>query len=129
MLWKPDTQLLWRQRSRSGRDICWDRRTPGQIQLSPGKTYVVQYTLNVCAMSPAGGTGTILLRQSPCGAFADTKPLCFLLERLSHGPRTLHHVAVLHPCTSNCCAAELSLVLNAQVPLCVERAEMDIVEL
>lgn len=129
MLWKPDTQLLWRQRSRSGRDICWDRSVPRQIRLAPGKTYVVQYTLNVCAMSPAGGTGIILLRQSPCGAFADTQPLCVPLERLSHGPRTLHHIAVLHPCTNNCCAADLSLVLNAQVPLCVERAEMDIVEL
>lgn len=129
VLWKPDSHLLWRPRSCSGRNICWDRRAPGQIQLSPGKTYVVQYTLNVCAMSPAEGTGTIFLRQSPCGAFADTQPLCLSLEHLAHGPQTLQHVCVLHPCTNSGCAVELSLVLNAKTPLCVERAAMDIVEL
>jgi len=74
LLWKPDCRLPWRQRKRSGAGICWDGRAPGQIQLSPGKTYVVQYTLNVCTISPAAGTGKILLSQSPCGAFANTPP-------------------------------------------------------
>ena len=129
ILWNPDGRLPWRQRSRSGRDICWNGHAPEQIFLNPGKTYVVQYTLNVCAMSPADGTGSILLRQSPCGAFADTQPLCLALGCLTHGPQTLHHVSVLHPCTNSGCGVELSLVLNAKTPLCVERAEMDIVEL
>ena len=90
---------------------------------------MVQYTLNVCAMSPAQGTGKILLSQSPCGAFADVAPLCLPLEHLTHGPRTVHHVSVLHPCTNCGCGVELSLVLNAPVPLCVERASMDVIEL
>ncbi len=129
MLWEPDSRLFWRQRGRSGRNICWDGRAPGQVQLNPGKSYVVQYTLNVCAISPAEGTGRILLSQSPCGAFADTPPLCLPLQRLTHGPQTLHHVSVLHPCASCGCGAALSLVLDSQTPLCVERASMDIVEL
>ena len=127
MLWEPDSRLFWRQRSRSGQNICWDGCAPGQIHLNPGKSYVVQYTLNVCAISPAEGTGSIFLRQSPCGAFADTPPLCLTLGRLAHGPQTLHHVSVLHPRTNS--GVDLSLVLNAKTPLCVERAEMDIVEL
>ena len=122
MLWEPDSRLFWRQRGRSGRNICWDGRAPGQVQLNPGKSYVVQYTLNVCAISPAEGTGRILLSQSPCGAFADTPPLCLPLQRLTH-------VSVLHPCASCGCGAALSLVLDSQTPLCVERASMDIVEL
>ena len=129
MLWEPDSRLFWRQRSRSGQNICWDGCTPGQIQLNPGKSYVVQYTLNVCAISPAEGTGSIFLRQSPCGAFADTPPLCLTLGRLAHRLQTLHHVSVLHPCANSGCRVDLSLVLNAETPLCVERAEMDIVEL
>ena len=129
MLWEPDCRLSWRHRGCSGRDICWDGHTPGRIQLNPGKTYVVQYTLKVCAISPAEGTGRILLSQSPCGAFADTPPLRLPLQRLTHGPQTLHHVSVLHPCASCGCGAALSLTLDSQTPLCVERALMDIVEL
>ena len=129
MLWRPDSRLPWRQRSRSGRDICWDGRAPEQILLSPGKTYVVQYTVYVCAVSPAEGTGRVLLSQSPCGVFADTQPLCLPLQRLTHGPQTLHHVSILRPCADRGCGTALSLVLNAQAPLCVERAVMDIVEL
>ena len=128
-LWTPDSRLLWRQRSRSGRDICWDGRAPSQIQLNPGKTYVVQYTLNVCAVCPAEDTGTIFLRQSPCGAFTDAPPLCFSLDCPAHGTRTLQHVSVLHPRTSSGCAIELSLALSAKKPLRVERAMMDIAEL
>lgn len=127
MQWKPDCRLSWRKRRLSGRDICWDGCTPARIQLNPRRTYMVQYTLHVCAMSPAEGTGTILLKQSPCNMFADAPPLCFSLESLTHGPQTLQHVSVLHPRTNSGCAMELSLVLNAKTPLCVEWAEMDIV--
>lgn len=125
-MWSPDCRLPWRQRSRSGKDICWDGRAPTQIQLNPGKIYLVQYTLNICALSPSEETSTIFLRQSPCGVFTDTLPLCF---SLTHGTRTLQHVSVLHPCTNSGCAVDLSLALNAKTPLCVERAVMDIVEL
>ena len=129
MLWEPNSRLPWRQRGRTGRTICWDRHAPGQIQLEPGKSYLVQYTLRICAISPTEGSGRILLGQSPCGAFADTPPLCLPLRRLTHGPQTLRHVSVLHPCASCGCGAELSLVLDSQTPLCVEGASMDIVEL
>ena len=129
MLWRPGGRLTWRQRSRSGRDICWDGRAPEHILLTPGKTYVVQYTLNVRAVSPAEGTGRILLSQSPCGVFADTQPLCLPLQRLAHGPQTLRHVSILRPCAGRGCGAALSLVLDAQAPLCVERAVMDIAQL
>ena len=129
MLWEPDCRLSWRHRGCSGRDICWDGHTPGRIQLNPGKTYVVQYTLNVCAASPEEGMGRIFLRQSPCGAFADVPPRSFSLENLHQAPQTLQHVSVLHPRTSSGYPVELSLVLNAKIPLCVNRAVLDIAEL
>ena len=127
MQWNPECRLPWRERSRSGRDICWEERTPAQIQLSPGKTYAVQYTLNVCATSPA--EGAILLRQSPCGVFTDTLPLHFSIGRPAHGQQTLHAAAVMHPCMSSGYSVTLSLMLDAKTPLYVERAVMDIVEL
>ena len=129
MLWEPDNYLLWRQRSRCGRSICWNGCSPEQIQLKPGKSYVVQYTLTVCAISPAEGTVRILLSQSPCGVFADTPPLCLPLQRLTHGRQTLHHVSVLRPCANCGRGAALSLALDSQTSLRVERASMDITEL
>lgn len=124
MLWSPVCRLPWRLRSCSGKNICWDTRAPAQIQLSPGKTYAVQYTLNVCAPPPA--KGELLLRQSPCGAFTEPLPL-----RFSAGSpqQTLHYVCVLHPRMSCDCGVTLSLVLGAKAPLYVERAVMDVVEL
>ena len=127
MLWNPDCRLCWRQRSRSGKDICLDERTPAQIQLDPGKTYAVQYALNVCATSPE--EGTILLRQSPCGAFTDALPLHFSIGHPAHGQQTLHYVSVMHPCINNGYSVKLSLMLDAKAPLYVEQAVMDVVEL
>lgn len=124
MLWNPDCRLLWKLRCRMGDGICWEGRAPGQIQLDPGRSYAVQYTLNVCAMSPA--EGTILLKQSPCGVFTDTLPLRVSMEC---GGQTLRHAAVIHPCRNTGCVTELSLVLDADAPICVERAVLDVVEL
>lgn len=128
-MWAPDCRLPWRLRGCSGNGICWDARVPTRFQLNPGKAYVVQYTLNACAAGPAEGTGTICLRQTPGGAFTDAPPLRFSMECLARGPQILRHVAVLHPRMSGVCAPELSLVLDAQTPLCVERAVMDVLEL
>ena len=123
-MWSPDCRLPWRQRYRTGDAVCWEGPAPAQLQLAPGKSYLVQYTLNVCAASPA--EGSILLRQTPCGVFTDTLPL-----RFSVGPRhqTLQHVCVLHPRMNGGSGAELALVLNAGAPVCVEQAVMDVIEL
>ena len=129
LMWAPDCRLPWILRGCSGNGICWDARVPARFQLNPGKAYVVQYTLNACAAGPAEGTGTICLKQTPGGAFTDAPPLRFSMECLARGPQILRHVAVLHPRMSGVCAPELSLVLDAQTPLCVERAVMDVLEL
>ena len=129
MLWDPGCRLPWRQRSCTGKAVCWDGRTPAQIQLNPGSAYMVQYTLNVCTASPARGTGRILLRQSPCGVFTDALPVCFSMEHMACGLQTLQGAAVLHPRTGGGREAVLSLTLDAKTSLRVEQAVMDIVEL
>ena len=128
-VWDPGSRLTWRKRSRSGKAIRWEECGPSEIYLSPGKTYAVQCTLNVRAAAPAGGSGTILLKQSPCGMFTDALPLCFSMGDLTHGPQTLHMASLLHPCSDRGCEACLSLVLDAKSALCVEGAVMDVAEL
>jgi hypothetical protein len=128
MLWNRGCRLPWRRRVLRGDSIRWSDEAPTQIRLNPGKAYSVQYTLNVCAMHPSEETGAILLRQTPCGAFTETLPLRFSMERFSGKPQTLRHAAVLYPCMENGGEAELSLVLDAKSPLCVERAAMDVAE-
>ena len=124
LLWSPDCRLPWKLRSCSGKNICWDRRAPAQIQLDPGKAYAVQYTLHVCAAPP--DEGEIRLKQSPRCAFTDPLPLRFSAES---SQQTLRYVSVLHPRTGCAYGAALSLMLNARAPLYVERAVMDVVEL
>lgn len=124
MLWGPDCRLPWKLRCSIGDGTCCEGRTPAQIRLDPERSYAVQYTMNVCATSAV--EGTILLKQSPCGAFTEVLPLQFSMEC---GRKTLHHAAVIHPCRNSGCDVELFLVLDAKAPICVERAVMDIVEL
>lgn len=129
MLWNRGCRLPWRQRVSRGERIRWDSGDPALIRLDPGKAYAVQYTLNVCAMHPSEEMGTILLKQAPRGAFTETLPLRFSIERFSGRPQTLQYAAVLYPCMGRGREAELSLVMDARSPLCVEQASMDVTEI
>ena len=80
-------------------------------------------------MSPEEETASILLRQSPCGVFTETLPLHVSTEHPADGPQTLQYATVLHPRMCGGREAELSLVLEAAKPLCVEQAAMNVVEL
>ena len=123
--WSPGCRLTWKQRKRRGTAIRWDDRAPAQICLTPGKSYIVQYTLNVRSASPS--EGALLLRQSPCGVFTDTLPLRF---SAACGPQSLHTSCVLHPRScSGGCEVSLSLVLESRSALCVEEAVLDVIEL
>ena len=127
--WNPGCRMTWRKRSRAGKAIRWNECAPAQIYLTPGKTYKVQYTLNVRAAAPAEGAGTILLKQSHCGMFTDALPLCFSMEDLTDRPQSLHMLSVLHPRSHCGCETCLFLVLDAPDALCVEGAVLDVAEL
>ena len=129
LLWSPGCRLPWQQQARRGDCVCWSECNPTQIRLAPRASYAVRCTLTVRAMPPARGEGVICLRQTPCGAFAETQPFRFSLERAGAGPQTLQYAAVLYPRMGGTNAAELSLVLDTRNALCVERAAMDVVEL
>ena len=77
---------------------------------------------------PSSGNGQNSAQSVALRRFCKYTALCLSLDRLAHGPHTLHHVSVLHPCANSGCV-ELSLVLDAKTALCVEQATMDIAEL
>ncbi len=128
-LWNPGCRLPWRRQSMQGECICWNECNPTQIRLERQRAYAVRCALTVRAMPPATGAGAICLRQTPCGAFTDTPPLRFSLERMAGSCQTLQYAAMLYPRAGGTGAAELSLVLDTRNALCVERAAMDVVEL
>lgn len=127
-LWNPGCRLLWQPRSCSGNDICWKETCPAQVFLNPERAYLVHYTLNVCIAPPAEWTGTLVLRQSPCGSFTDPLPLRVSMEHPA-ASQTLQYTAVLYPCSKSRSEVGLSLMLEAQKPLRVERAVMDVMAL
>ena len=128
-LWTPGRRLPWRKQAARGECICWNACNPTQIRLERQNAYAIRCTLAVCAMPPAKGEGVIQIRQTPCGSFTEAQPLRFSLERMAGGCRTLQYAAVLSPCVGGIGTAELSLVLDTQNALCVERAAMDVMEL
>lgn len=129
LLWSPGCRLPWREQSRQGGRIRWNRHNPTQIRLDPQAAYAVRCTLTVRAMPPARGEGIIQLRQTPCGSFTETQPLRFPLECAGGGPQALQYTAVLYPRAGETGGADLSLVLDTRNALCVERASMSVVEL
>lgn len=129
LLWTPGCRLPWQQQAVRGGCICWSACNPTQIRLERQRSYAVRCTLTAHAMPPAQGEGVIQLRQTPCGAFTDTPPLRFPLERMACDCRTLSYAAVLYPRAGGVGTAELSLVLDTRNALCVERAVLDVVEL
>ena len=128
-LWGPGCRLPWRQKAKEGDCIGWNEHNPTQIRLDPRETYAIQCRLNVYAMPPAKGDGTILLRQTPSGAFSEVPPLFFSLEQCAEHVQTLQYAAVLYPCMGSAGRAELSLVLDTRNALCVEQAAMDVVQI
>ncbi len=128
MLWNRGCRLPWRQQVQRGKNIRWDEQEPTQIRLNPGKVYMVEYTLNVCAMHASEEAGVIFLRQTPCSAFTETLPLYVPMKQFTGSPQTLRYTAVLYPRMEGG-TAELSLALDAKNALCVEQAVMNVVEL
>lgn len=127
LLWNQGCRLPWRQRVQRGEGVRWSKEEPGVVRLDPSGAYTVQYTLNVRGMHPAEEEGSILLRQTPCGAFTDAPPLNFSTKCFEDRPQTLQYTAVLYPQMGGG-EAELSLVLGSKRALCVERGVLNIAE-
>ena len=129
LLWRQGCRLPWRQLVQRGTELHWNEQNPDKVFVSPGKVYVVQYTLNLCTAPSAEETGCIRLGQNPGGAFTEAIPLHFKKENCENHLQTLQYTAVLYPRIGRRGAVELSLILEKPDVLHVKQAVMNIAEL
>ena len=106
----------------AGRQYPLERRGPHSDPAEPGKGLLRPVHTERLCHAPVGGDGG---HPAPADAlrrvYGDAAPALF------YGT-LFRHAAVLYPCMENGGEAELSLVLDAKSPLCVERAAMDVAE-
>ena len=129
LLWKQGCCLPWRLLTHRGADIRWNEQNPGRILLNPGKSYAIQYTLNICTTHPTEEMGRISLRQAPGGTFTEILPLYFKIEHYENYHQTLQYAAMLYPCVGRRGEAEVSLILESPNILHVNHAVMNIIAL
>ena len=126
--WEKGFLLAWKCQGQRGRGIRWSEETPELVSLDPGKTYALDYTINVRGPYHGDGAGAIFVRLTPCDAFSDVLPLYFSVKCLECEPLTLHYSTMLFPREHPATCADLSLLLNCG-SLFVEQASLDMFEI
>ena len=102
---------------------------PALVELDPGKTYGLDYTINVRGPYRGDSAGAVFIRLTPCDAFQEVLPLYFSVKCLECEPLTLHYSTILFPQAHPAPCADLSLLLNYGDSLFVERASLNIYEI
>ena len=122
-LWKNEGLIPWECLDGRGSTIRWSGDAPAQVELDPGKAYSLSYIINIRDILPISASGSILLEGA--GASLKPPPLCFSIRCAGGEPFTLQYSTLLMPDS----ASAISFRLRSRTPLCVEQAELDIVEL
>lgn len=118
-LWKNECLIPWECMDARGDAIRWSGDAPAQVELAPGKAYFVSCTVNIRDILPVSASGSILLEG------AGVPPWNFTVRCGGGEPLTLQYSALLLRDS----AGAVSLRLRSRTPLCVEQAELAIVEL
>lgn len=127
--WERDHLLSWKCQGHTGCSIAWDEKKPAQVSLAPGKTYALDYTINICSPCPEDGEGAVLVRLTPYDTFSGVLPLYFSGKRLERRSFTLHYSTVLFPQKQPAGCASLSLLLHYGGSLLVDQAILNLMEL
>ena len=127
--WDNGFLLAWKCQERRGHGIRWSEEAPALVSLDPGKTYVLDYTINVRGPYHGDGAGAVFVRLTPCDAFSDVLPLYFSAKCPGDEPLTLHCSTVLSPRAHPAPCADLSLLLHYGGGLWVERASLSMFEI
>lgn len=122
-LWKNECLIPWERLDGRGGAIRWDGKSPALAELAPGKTYSVSCVFNIRDFLPTEASGSICLESA--GASREPPPLRFSIRCAGGEPATLQYSALLLPES----ASAISFRLRSRTPLCVEQAELNIVEL
>ena len=122
-LWKNECLIPWEYLGRRGSSLRWSGESPALVELDPGKAYSINCTFNIRDILPMAASGRICLENA--GTSREPLPLCFSIRCASGEPVTLQYSTLLLPDR----VSTVSLRLRSRTPLCVEQAELNIVEL
>lgn len=126
--WNSGVHMFWKRREQRGCSIHWSEKAPMSVGLDAGRSYTLDYTINVRSPYRESGTGAVLVKIVPCDVFSGVLPLYFSAEELECKPMTLHYSATLFPQACQASSADLSLLLNYRDSLFVDQAFLSIVE-
>ena len=127
--WKNGFLLSWKRQGQQGGGICLSEKDSALVVLEPGKAYALNYAVNVRGPYCGDSAGAVFVRLTPCDAFQEVLPLYFSVDRLRCAPMTLHYSTTLFPKAHPVPCADLSLLLNYEGSLFVERAALNIYEI
>lgn len=127
--WDNGSLLSWKRQGQRGDGICLNEENPALVDLDPGKTYALDYAVNVRGPYHGGSAGAVFVRLTPCDAFQEILPLYFSVNCLGCSPLTLHYSTMLFPQAHPAPCTDLSLLLNYGGGLFVEQASLNIYEI
>ena len=122
-LWKNECLIPWEYLGGRGKAVRWKEEAPALAELAPGKAYSISCIFNIRDFLPTAASGSICLECA--GASRQPPPLCFSIRCAGGEAVTLQYSALLLPDS----ASTISFRLRSRTPLCVEQAELNIVEL
>ena len=122
-LWKQGCLIPWEYRGGRGNAVRWSMEAPSLVELDPGKAYSVNCSFLIRDFSPTAASGHISLENA--GASRCLLPLCFSIQCAGGEAMTLLYSTMLLPGST----ATISFRLRSRLPLWVEQAELNIVEL
>ena len=122
-LWNNGCPIPWKCLGGRGSAVRWSVRNPSLVVLDPCKAYSVNCAFIVRDFMPTAASGHICLESAD--ASRDLLPLCFSIHCAGGRAVTLPYAALLLPGSTS----TVSFCLRADLPLWVEQAELNIVEL
>lgn len=122
-LWKKGCLIPWKYLGGRGNAIRWSVEDSALVVLDPGKAWSVSCSFIVRDFMPAAASGRISLENAE--ASRGVMPLCFSVHGACGEAVTLPYSALLLPGS----ISTVSFRLCSDLPLWVEQAELNIVEL
>ena len=122
-LWKNERLIPWEYLDGRGNAVRWEGESPALVDLEPGRAYFVSCIFNIRDFLPTEASGSICLESA--GTSREPPSLCFSIRCAGGEPVTLQYSALLLPES----ASAISFRLRSRTPLCVEQAELSIVEI
>ena len=122
-LWTQRCPILWEYLGGRGSAVRWSMEAPSQVELDPGKVWLISCMFLIRDFSPRPASGCVGLES--VGASQETLPLCFSICCACGEAVTVPYSTLLLPDS----ASTVSFRLLSQCPVWVEQAELNIVEL